>query len=282
MEPGTLIGETAWAECESAIRAFEDAWRSRGDRRPDVGEFVTPDAPHPTRLLVELVHIDMEFRLRAGENARAEDYFARFPVLATKELAVDLLVAEFALRNRYGPPASPEEFWFRFPQFNAELQSRLLGDGRTGWFSVTRLAEHAETPLSGPPVIPGYEILGELGRGGMGIVYKARDLLLNRVVAVKTFATMPRPDGAPGLRAKAEAIARLDHPHIVPVYEVGEWTVPGGSPLVPYFAMKWYSGGSMDDALPARAPTRRPTRGPSRPSPVRSTTRTSAAFSTAT
>ncbi len=248
MEPATLIGETAWAECESAIRAFEEAWRARGDARPDVGAFLAPDAPHHTQLLVELVHVDLEFRLRAGEDARAEDYFARFPALGAKELAVDLLVAEFALRNRHQPPAWPEEFWLRFPELTGDLRARLPGEGRTGWFSATRPAERAGAPLAGPPVIPGYEILGELGRGGMGVVYKARDLLLNRTVAVKTFATVPRADGCARFAREAEAIARLDHPHIVPVYEVGEWYAADAGPTVPFFVMKWYPGGSLDAA----------------------------------
>ena len=246
MEQGTLIGETAWAACESAIRAFENAWRTR-DARPDVGAFAAPDAPHPTRLLVELVHVDLEFRLRAGEDARAEDYFARFPALGARDLAVDLLVAEFALRNRHRPPAWPEEFWLRFPEFGGELRARIIGDGRTGWFSATRPAERAGAPLAGPPVIPGYEILGELGHGGMGVVYKARDLLLNRTVAVKTFAHVPRADGCARFAREAEAIARLDHPNIVPVYEVGDWRSADGS-AVPYFAMKLYPGGNMGDA----------------------------------
>ncbi|AMV29503.1 Serine/threonine-protein kinase PrkC [Gemmata sp. SH-PL17] len=250
MEQGTLIGETAWGECESAIRAFEDAWRRRG-ARPDVGAFITPDAPHPTRLLVELVHVDLEFRLRAGEPARAEDYFSRFPALGRRELAVDLLVAEFALRNRHCPPAWPEEFWLRFPEMTGDLRARMPGDGRTGWFTATRPVERAEGPLVGTPVIPGYEILGELGRGGMGVVYKARDLLLNRTVAVKTFASAPRADGCARFAREAEAIARLDHPNIVPVYEVGDWRCASG-PTVPYFAMKLYTGGSLNDAAAGR------------------------------
>ncbi len=245
MEPGTLIGETAWAECESAIRAFEDAWRLRADP-PDVEAFADADAPHPTRLLVELVHVDLEFRLRAGEDARAEDYLARFPALRAKELTVDLLVAEFALRNRHRPPAWPEELWLRFPELMGELRARLPGEGRAVGFSLTRPAERAGSVPVGPPVIPGYEILGELGRGGMGVVYQARDLVLNRIVAVKTFATVPRADGCARFAREAEAIARLDHPHIVPVYEIGEWHADGHT--VPYFAMKLYAGGSLDDA----------------------------------
>jgi WD40 repeat protein len=249
MQTGTLVGETAWAECESAIRAFETAWRVRGDAPPNLGVFAAADVPHPTRLLVELVHIDLEFRLRAGEDARAEDYLARFPALRAPDLAVDLLAAEYALRNRHRPPARPEEFCARFPEFAGEFRARVARAGLPGGgSSATRAGGDAGGQPVGPPVIPGYEILGELGRGGMGVVFKARDRLLNRTVAVKTFAAVPRADGCARFAREAEAIARLDHPHIVPVYEVGDWPAAADGPAVPFFVMKWYPGGSLEGA----------------------------------
>jgi serine/threonine protein kinase len=78
----------------------------------------------------------------------------------------------------------------------------------------------------------------------MGVVYRARQPGLRRTVAVKTLRT-PAADTRDRFRREAEAMARLDHPHIAPVYEVGEWRTPGGR-AVPYFAMKWYPGGGLD------------------------------------
>ncbi|HUR53762.1 MAG TPA: serine/threonine-protein kinase, partial [Gemmataceae bacterium] len=230
------IGEAGWDECESVIRQFEDAWRDSG--RPEIGDFVSSQSPHSARLLLELAHIDLEFRLRTGEDARTEDYLDRFPQLGDE--ALDLLEAEFALRNRHRPPAYPEEFWLRFPEHMTELRDRLADT--PAQLEATRPAQPAGPQLPATPAIPGYEFLGELGRGGMGVVYKARDTLLNRVVAVKTFSAVPRPDACARFARESEAIARLDHAHIVPVYTVGEW----GESRVPYFAMKWYPGGNLD------------------------------------
>jgi serine/threonine protein kinase len=95
------------------------------------------------------------------------------------------------------------------------------------------------------PHLEGYEVLHLLGHGGMGIVYKARQVGLDRVVALK----MIRPDLGAGeeerarFRTEAEAAARLQHPNIVQVYEVG------GLGGVPYLALEFVGGGSLADHL---------------------------------
>ncbi len=94
------------------------------------------------------------------------------------------------------------------------------------------------------PRVPGYEILEELGRGGMGVVYKARQLGLNRLVALKMIL-----GGTGGAQERtrftgeAEAIARLQHPNIVQIYEIGEFE----GQL--YFSLEFIEGGSLDRHL---------------------------------
>src|SRR5262249_35356165 len=101
------------------------------------------------------------------------------------------------------------------------------------------------------PRVPGYEILGELGRGGMGVVYKARQLSLKRLVALKMILQGAQAGSEAQARfiAEAEAVARLQHPNIVQVHEVGEWRPEGSTTTLPFFSLEFVDGGSLDSHL---------------------------------
>jgi serine/threonine-protein kinase len=93
--------------------------------------------------------------------------------------------------------------------------------------------------------VPGYEIQGELGRGGMGVVYKARQVGLNRTVALKMVLTgeCASPSELERFRTEAEAVAALQHANIVQVYEVGEHNGR------PYFSLEYCAGGTLAQHL---------------------------------
>jgi serine/threonine-protein kinase len=126
------------------------------------------------------------------------------------------------------------------------VHARPIGDVPT---QSSPGASAARCPPSGgaplPQGVPGFEIVGELGHGGMGIVYKARHLRLNRLVALKMVRA--GAEAAPELMARfqteAEAVAQLVHPHIVHIHDMGQHEG------CPWFAMEYVDGGSLDQKL---------------------------------
>jgi WD40 repeat protein len=106
-----------------------------------------------------------------------------------------------------------------------------------------------DTATDGPearwPSVAGYHVLGELGRGGMGVVYKARQTRLNRLVALKMIrdGLLAGPDHLARFRLEASAVARLQNPHIVQIYEIGE---QDGRP---YFSLEYVDGGNLAQKL---------------------------------
>jgi tetratricopeptide (TPR) repeat protein len=117
------------------------------------------------------------------------------------------------------------------------------GDGGT----IAQATPSAAAMVGAPSVvrIPGYEILGELGRGGMGVVYKARQLGLNRLVALKMILSgdYAAASDLMRFRLEAESVAKLQHPGIVQVYAIDE--VDGK----PYFCLEFVDGGPLQKKL---------------------------------
>jgi serine/threonine protein kinase len=236
MDESTTLTGSAWDKFEEVIWRFEAAWKSPA--RPEISAYLATGIGR-SRLLAELVHIDLEYRLRAGESARVEEYVDRYSELTDNPAAMlELIAAEHELRQDGEPDLTLGEYFERFPQFRDELPVRIARVTANGRGAPRRSTDQRAEAL---PQVAGYEVTGLLGRGGMGVVYQARQLGLDRTVALKMVLTgfQAGPKDLSRFRAEAAVLARLQHPNIVQIYDVGE------SAGRPYFVLEYVSGGSL-------------------------------------
>jgi eukaryotic-like serine/threonine-protein kinase len=229
---------------EGIVAAFDDAWQ-RGEG-PAIEAYLARLGSQSLAILCELVHLDLEQRIKAGEPARVEDYLARFPALAEeRSQLVELLAAEFTHRQLNEPDISPEALVRRFQHLAPDLRQRCaqLARAAKGTRSgrprqrdaanavtvspaqaVAGVAAPADGPAASfPEKIGRYKAQRLLGQGGFGLVFLAYDEQLDRRVAVKVphARLVSRPEDAQAYLAEARTVANLDHPHIVPVYDIG-------------------------------------------------------------
>jgi len=253
---------SSWHSPEELLERFERAWALGPP--PDLRDFVPVDANQRRSVLAALARIDLERRLKSGESARVETYLQAYPELTReRERVLELIKAEFKIRRRRDPSCAADEYQQRFPDYWDALQADLPtvspteppgADPKTAPESPTAKtiadeARHTRGFFDGLPaalpVLPGYDILGEMGRGAMGVVYRARQLNLNRLVALKMIrdGALAGPQQLSDFQREAEAAARLAHPNIIHIYELG--THHG----LPYFSMELIEGGSLAQRL---------------------------------
>ena len=193
--PTPELDSLAWEGIQDVVRSFRQALRH--GEHPAIEAYTPEDGDHREEVLVELIHEEMEFRIKAGVPADLASYLGRFPEIADdlRTLAA-LVVAE------------------------AELK-RTMAEARKTAADIRETAGFASRPLAR---IGRYELEEVIGQGAFGVVHRARDTMLNREVALKR----PRP----GTMETAEAVGRflhearsaafLRHPHIVPVHDAGQ------------------------------------------------------------
>jgi serine/threonine protein kinase len=143
-----------------------------------------------------------------------------------------------------GKDLAPEELCPDDPSLWDALRRRLAKRRRLSPFFSPPTIGPSEGPAAPPlPQLPGYAVLEVVGHGGMGIVYKARQVKLNRLVALKMILAGGAPSELARFRTEAEAVASLEHPNIIRIYEVGE------SAGHPYLVLEWADGGNLAQHL---------------------------------
>jgi tetratricopeptide (TPR) repeat protein/tRNA A-37 threonylcarbamoyl transferase component Bud32 len=257
---------------ETQRKAFESAWR---EGRPEpIERFLPPedDARH-LATLEELVHIELEFTWKSWRAAphdaptisparaptqtsvgppRVESYLKRFPRLNQPEIVLRLLEQEHLARANWGDRPSLEEYRERFPDIiPPDWQPTVVAPDRDDWETIRAGAVIEPDVPDLPRLFGNYELLDVIGRGGMGIVYRARQVAADRTVALKVvrrdyLESVARDTKASALdrfHQEVQATARLEHKNIVSVYEVGD--VDGE----PFFSMRYIEGRSLAEIL---------------------------------
>jgi WD40 repeat protein len=183
----------------------------------------------------------------------------------SREERVNEAIATYLEAAQAGRPPAADTFLARYPELDTELRQFLEGRQQFVQAAGALAAASPAAPTQGVAAqsqdtsnlgivryFGDYELLQEIARGGMGVVYKARQVSLNRVVALKMILTghFASPQDVQRFRREAQDAAKLDHPNIVPIYEIGEHQGQH------YFSMKLVEGcnlGTKVDEL-VRAP----------------------------
>jgi tetratricopeptide (TPR) repeat protein len=161
---------------------------------------------------------------------------------------VDEVIADYLDALHAGRRPNPEEWLRRYPDVACELAA-FFAD-RDQFQSLAPPLEQTTGPYipvprdvpggAGPRSFGDYELLEEIARGGMGVVYRARQISLNRIVALKMIRPgKASPDYLARFRLEARAVARMQHPNIVQIFEVGE------EDGCPFFALEFVEDGSL-------------------------------------
>jgi predicted Ser/Thr protein kinase len=183
---------------------------------------------------INLVCNRFEAAWKAGQRPRIEDHLGEVAEPERPSLLRELLAMELSLRRRGGETPAGEEYRKRFPEHaglvqavfdeKAGVASKHPGKADASHIGVRTVAEPVGAGGAGaPPHLGRYRVTAQLGQGSFGIVYQGYDDELRREVAIKVphRHRVSQPEDVEAYLAEARVLAGLDHPHIVPVHDVG-------------------------------------------------------------
>jgi urea transport system substrate-binding protein len=257
----------------------------RHGQEPDLRAFLAGAGRLNMAELTDVLCADQRQRWLNGQRPEVAAYIALHGSFHPgAEPAIDLVFGEFLARRELGESPTLDEYCRRFPDLAGQLRLHVglydaLGevepardDPGPGEAPATsshaaqtpaegggRIAAVGEPWAAGPspvsrfspavfPELPGYEILGEAGRGGMGIVYKARQLSLRRLVAIKVVHGGGDEQIAARFHQEGLLASRFAHPNLVVAYDAGAATG------LPYFVMEFVDGAGLDAIVRRRGP----------------------------
>jgi len=212
----------AWRDVQDLVQSFRLALLRR--ERPMIEVYAPEGSAHRKVMLLEMVHEEMEVRIKAGECFAVDSYLSRFEDLAADPNAIlELVEAESALRRRV-----------------------LSAAGAT---SIDR-AEPADLSPRPPSRIGRYELQDVIGQGAFGVIYRAWDTALDRAVALKRprCGVLDAPGAVERFLREARSTATLRHPQIVPVFDAGQFEG------VPYLVSALVEGRNLAHELAVRRP----------------------------
>lgn len=254
------------------LREFEEAWQAGEEPNPD--DFLTRvDSKVRQEMLTELLEIEIEIRwrrwysLQSGTDHRMivnnetavvdaasaanrpvlEFYLEEYPSMKETAALSSLVKKEIEVRNAHGDDVALSEYRERFPELAESLtvdESLVLRDK----YETRAANAPSSEPLNLDPTqeFDGYELIKKIGSGGMGLVYLARQISADRIVALKILrldriqASQSSGMFLERFRVEARATSRIDHPGIVTIYDVGEFDG------LPYYSMKYVEGEDLD------------------------------------
>jgi serine/threonine-protein kinase len=178
-----------------------------------------------------------------GHNPQIEAHLPNRDNPAFSQALRELIALERELLEGQGNAVDWSRYLSRFPDDSDDLKAFFSMENQASAAAKAHSPSSAQhrKMLAGHPRIGHYELLDEIGRGGMGVVYRARHTVVGRVVALKMILSGDFASASEMVRfrAEAEAAANLDHPHIVTVLEFGEQAG------LPFYTMRLFEGGSL-------------------------------------